>query len=342
MITIKDIAREANVTPTTVSNVINGNHSKVSEKTIHKVKAIIKKYNYTPNMNARSLVSNTSRIIGVIIPQPGEDKIKFLRNPFNAEILSGIEQMIKENNYYLMVRSVKGYSEITELLKNWAVDGIIILGLSQDESLKLLSSSDIPVVFIDSYINNDSVMNVGLQDELGGFLATSYLIEKGHRNIGFVTYEFKEYSVIDERLKGYEKALKEHSIPFEEQNILKVALPITPSEETQKQLFDISQRVTALFFTADLLAVEAMHFLQECGIKVPENLSIVGFDDLYISSLVTPKLTTINQDIFKKGALAAELLINSIENKPISEHKVLLSVSLVERQSVAALHSKNS
>lgn len=338
MITIKDIAREANVTPTTVSNVINGNHSKVSAKTIHKVQSIIKKYNYTPNMNARSLVSNTSRIIGVIIPQPGEDKIKFLENPFNAEILSGIEQIIKENNYYLMVRSVKSYNEITELLKNWAVDGIIILGLSQDESLKLLSSSDIPVVFIDSYINNDSVMNVGLQDELGGFLATSHLIEKGHKDIGFVTYEFKEYSVIDERLKGYEKALEEHAIPFDEKNVLKIALPIVLSKEVQKKLLDISQRVTALFFTADLLAVEAMNFLQEQGIKVPAELSIIGFDDLYISSLVTPKLTTINQDIFKKGVLAAELLISNIKNEPIEEHKLSLPVVLVERQSVGSPH----
>lgn len=333
MITIKDIAKEANVTPTTVSNVINGNHSKVSQKTIHKVKAIINKYNYTPNMNARSLVSNSSRIIGVIIPQPGEDKIKFLQNPFNAEILSGIEQMIKENNYYLMIRSVKNYSEITELLKNWAVDGIIILGLSQDESLKLLESSDIPVVFIDSYIDNESVKNIGLQDELGGFLAASHLIEKGHRDIGFITYEFKEYSVIDERLKGYEKALAKHDIPVNNDNILKVGVPIASSELTQKKLLDLSGRVSALFCTADWLAIEVINFLGQHGVKFPDDLSIVGFDNLYISSIITPKLTTINQDIFKKGVLATELLIGSIEGKPAPENKILLPVSLIERES---------
>lgn len=333
MITIKDIAKEANVTPTTVSNVINGNHSKVSKKTIEKVQSIIDKYNYIPNLTARSLVNNASKIIGVIIPEHISDPNHFLPNPFHSEILSGIEHAIRENGYYLMIRSITGIIDVQTLLQNWNVDGVLILGLTQDYYPKLMNISQVPMVFIDSYIDDPSVLNVGLEDCQGGYLATSHLLQKGHTQIGFVSYGISQSGVIFERFKGYQQALKEYGVPFTEEYVFEI-----DSYGHYKQSFDRIKlklkELTALFCTSDWLAVEIMDFLRNQQIHVPNDISIIGFDDLYLARIVTPKLTTIQQNIVQKGIKAAELVIQSIQNKEIRNRQIVLPVSLIERDSV--------
>lgn len=333
MPTLKDIAKEAKVSVTTVSNVIHGNHKRVAPETVERIKMIIERTKYVPNMTARSLVNKLSKIIGVInhvVPEIGGN---FISDPFHSTVIGGIEDKLREKGYYLMIRTVYSEEELFSLLSNWNLDGLILIGLSQDGFFQKLSSSNVPFVLIDSYIKNYEVLNIGLDDCRGGYLATKHLIDKGHRDIVFASPIIMGNGVVEERFEGYKMALKEANISFKDENVYQQEIIITEGIELGHKL---SRRkdITAVFATADILASGIISGLNEEGKHVPDDYSVVGFDDLFISSLTAPRLTTIHQDIQEKGKVAAETLISFIEGEPIENCNMILPVSLVERHSV--------
>jgi len=332
MTTLKDIAKEANVSITTVSNVIHGNHKRVAKETIKKINMLIERDNYIPNMTARSLVNKSSRIIGVInYVVPG--KTGYISDPFNSVVIDGIEQELREKGYYLMIRIVYSADELFLLLHNWNLDGLILLGLFQDEFFERLINTAVRFVLIDSYVDNNRALNIGLEDCKGGYIATKYLIDKGHRNIAFASPTFKSNGVVKERFKGYNMALKEANIPFNDKNVYQQGITIIEGIELGHKL-SIRSDITAIFATADILAAGVMVGLIEQGKRVPDDFSVVGFDDLYISTLTVPRLTTIHQDMIEKGKVAVDLLINVIQGATIKDYNVILPVTLVERHSV--------
>jgi len=164
-------------------------------------------------------------------------------------------------------------------------------------------------------------------------MATKYLIHKGHRNIVFASPIIKRNGVVEERFKGYKMALKEANIPFENKNVYQQEITITEGIELGHKLSSRTD-VTAIFATADILAAGIISGLNEQGKGVPDDFSVIGFDDLYISSLTSPRITTIHQDAQEKGKVAAESLINVIEGAAIENYNVILPVSLIERHSV--------
>ncbi len=333
MVTLKDIAKEANVSVTTVSNVIHGNYKRVAPETVEKIKMIIERDNYVPNMTARSLVNKLSKIIGVINHVVPEKTGNFISDPFHSVVIEGIEKKLREKGYYMMIRTVYSEEDLFSLLRNWNIDGLIIIGLFQDDFFDKLTKANIPFVLIDSYIDNKKVLNIGLDDCRGGYLATKYLIDKGHRNIVFASPIIKKNGVVEERLIGYKMALKEAGIPFEDKNVYQQEITITEGIELGHKL---SRRtdITAVFATADILAAGIISGLMEEEKSVPEDVSIVGFDDLYISSLTAPRLTTIHQDPQEKGKVAVETLVSVIEGSSIENNNIVLPVSIVERNSV--------
>jgi LacI family transcriptional regulator len=333
MVTLKDIAKEANVSVTTVSNVIHGNHKRVAQETVEKIKMIIEETNYVPNMTARSLVNKLSKIIGVINHVVPEKSGNFISDPFHSVVIEGIEEELREKGYYLMVRTVYSEDELFSLLRNWNIDGLILIGLFQDEFFEKLMNAGVPFVLIDSYIDNHKVLNIGLEDCNGGYMATKYLIDKGHRNIVFASPIIKYNGVVEERFKGYKLALKEANITFEKKNIYQQEITITEGIELGHKLANRTD-VSAIFATADILAAGIISGLNEQGKRVPDDFSVIGFDDLYISSLTAPRLTTIHQDTQKKGKVAAESLIKVIEGDPIKNKNIIMPVTLVERHSV--------
>jgi LacI family transcriptional regulator len=333
MPTLKDIAKEANVSVTTVSNVIHGNHKRVAQETVDKIKMIIEKNNYVPNMTARSLVNKLSKIIGVINYVVPEKSGNFISDPFHSVVIAGIEEKLREKGYYLMIRTVYSEDDLFSLLRNWNMDGLILIGLFQDEFFEKLMNANVPFILIDSYIDNYKVLNIGLEDCKGGYLATKYLIDKGHSNIVFASPIMKKSGVVEERFKGYKMALKEANIPFKSKNVYQQEITITEGIELGRKL-SYRTDVTAVFATADILAAGIISGLNEEGKRVPDDLSVVGFDDLYISSLTAPRLTTIHQDAQKKGQVAVETLISVIEGAIIENNNVILPVTLVEGQSV--------
>lgn len=338
MVTLKDIAREANVTATTVSNVIHGNYRRVAQSTVDKIKMIIEENHYVPNMTARSLVNKLSKIIGVINRVVPEKSGSFISDPFNSVFIEGIENKLHEMGYYLMVRTVYNEDELFSLLRNWNMDGLILTGLFQDEFFEKLLSAGIPFVLVDSYIDNQKVVNIGLEDVNGGYIATRHLIDNGHRNIVFASPVIKHNGVVEERFKGYRMALKEAGIPFEDKNVYQQEINIIEGIELGHKLSSRTD-VSSVFATADILAAGIISGLNEKGKRVPDDFSVVGFDDLYISSLTAPRLTTIHQDVQGKGKIAAESLIRVIEGTSNNENNIILPVKLVERHSVKDIRS---
>jgi LacI family transcriptional regulator len=339
MFTIKDIAKEANVSPTTVSNVIHKNYSRVSQETVENVQKIIEAKKYIPNMSARSLVSNNSRIIGVINHLVPSSEGSFLHDPFHAASISGIEEELSRYDYFIMVRSISNANELVSLLHNWNLDGLILVGLFQDQFFDVLMSLRVPVILIDSYINDERVLSVGLEDRRGGYLATKYLIDKGHKNILFVSAKIKEGGVLEERLKGYKMALKEAGIRFSGKNVCEHGMSINDSIKLGQELSE-RHDYTAIFAAADVMASGIIVGLSDRGVRVPEDVSVVGFDDIDISKLIRPQLTTIHQDAEQKGKIAAKMILDCLKERPIEQKKIVLPVSLIERDSVRNINGK--
>lgn len=334
MATLKDIAREAGVSSVTVSNVINGNYKKVSAQKIELINQIIEKYHYTPNATARSLAVKKSNIIGVVVPYitPSEN---FLKSPYNAQMLGIIEKNVRNHNYYLMVKCVEKSTDVIPVIHTWNVDGIIALGVIEDEAIELTKQLDKhPIVFVDTYTNNPEISNICIDDERGGYIATKYLIQKGHRDICFVGPNHNDTNVVEKRYNGYISAMKECGFESNIRSELAVSTSFECGLELAKKMAFAKPNITAIFTTADILALGLMQGLRLCGKRVPEDISIIGFDNLIECRYAQPMLTTVSQNIEKKADMASDLLFKMIENGDKKGGKEMIDVELVERQSV--------
>lgn len=333
LVTIKDIAKEANVSVTTVSNVIHKRTSRVSKETIKKVEGILKKYNYTPNMSARSLVNNSSMLIGVLFYQNKDEADNLFSDPFNTELLSGIDEISKSLGYYILVRSISSIDEMKQICNTWKVDGIIILGLLPNEFDQLEQMQQYPIVLIDAYTDKN-IHSVGINDFEGSKIATEHLIEYGHRKIGFVSYELIPGGVIEQRYLGFLEAVSAHGLTINEDYIFHYQKEVETMERFCRKILEQKDQVTGLVFTADYLAIETMYYFKQNGIRIPDDISIVGFDNIPASRIINPSLTSIHQDIRLKGMRAAQLLIDSIKRKLDHPQKERISIQLVKRESV--------
>lgn len=335
MPTIKDIARIVGVSPTTVSNVLHGKHQRVSAETVERIRAAIEQEGYVPNMSARALVSNASRIVGVINHLVPLESGGFFQDPFHSVLLSGIEQTLRKNDYFLMVRTVDSVEELHSLLSNWNIDGLILTGIFPRELYKSLRGQKKPFVLIDSYIEDEHSLQIRLEDEKGGYIATRYLLERGHREILFCCPRMEKEGVIRERFSGYSRALSEYGLPVQAENIYESSFSIEDGVALGRRLAARAD-YTAIFATADILAAELSTGLTMAGRRVPEEVSIIGFDDMNISRINCPPLTTVHQDVVGRGELAVELLLNAIERGKSAE-PYIFPVSLTERESVRDL-----
>ena len=331
MTTIKDIAARAGVTPTTVSNVLHNRTERVSAETVRRVREIIQETGYVPNMSARSLVGSSSRIIAVISSLVPLSCGGFFQDSFHSVLLSGIEQAVRREGYFLMVRTVEDAGELQSLLTNWNIDGLIMTGLFPDSLYQELTQLGKPFVQIDSQGSTDS-LRVLLQDEQGGYLAARYLLEMGHRDILFCCPPRSKSPVVVDRYRGFLRAMREKGIDFPEERVVESEFANTEGIETGKLLAKRDD-FTAVFATADTLACQLCTGLMLGGRRIPEEISVVGFDDTAVSRMNCPPLTTVHQDIAGRGEKAVEMLVRAIrtgENAP----PYMFPVHLIERDSV--------
>lgn len=334
--TLKDIAKEARVSSVTVSNVINGRYNKVSAETVKKVQEIIEKYNYKPNATARSLAMKESKIIGVVIPNVDREQ-NFLQSPYNAEILSVLENYVRKQGYYLMIRCVSSCLDIIPLFSSWNVDGMVFLGALKDEIRDIKNRMDLPLVFIDTYTDDLDIVNVGANDYKGGYLATKYLIARGHQNIAFAGPDVKSQGVIQERYRGLCDAMEERELKVIPERIFVSMTTYESGVSVGKNIAFSNSDITAVVSMSDILALGIMEGLRLSGKLVPEDISVIGFDNLPECRYSNPQLTSVSQNIPWKAERAAEFLFQMIREKPDFAVDEKVDVEIVERQSVRTI-----
>lgn len=334
--TLKEIAELAGVSRMTVSNVINKEYSKVSKKTVEKVNAIIKDCNYTPNLSARNLRGQSSKLIAIIVPLVYHNNSLF-SDPYTAQIVGILENNLKNRGYFTMIRSVNTLDDTVAFLNSWNVEGAIFLFPKSDINInQLLKKVSTKIVFIDSYQENDQALIINIDDSKGTYLATQHLINKGHKEIAFVAPS-RTNKIMDLRYQGYEKALKQANLKCKKENYFISDISFESGIAIGKAICD-TKKITAAITTADIVAIGIIDGARAKGYKIPEDLSVIGYDNLTISNYCYPKLTSVDQGINNKAEIAISLLFDKIENKNKLPNKILLDVVLVEKDSVSQLN----
>ncbi len=336
MVTIDDIAKEAGVSCTTVSNVIHNNIKKVSPATVERINSIIKRTGYVPSLSARTLKTKSSKLVALIDRLDSENRSQFASDPFLNMLTAAVEKALRERGYFLMIRAVQDIEELKAFLRNWNVEGILIPGLLEEDPIfNELENFHMPIVVTDSFASGQkNVVNVGLRDREGAYIATQHLIDNGHKDIAFVGPKVYKAGVIAERLEGYKEALGNNGIEFRSDLVFECEFV---TDEMIAFGANLAKRndITAIFATADILAAGIMSGITQGGKKIPSDISIVGFDDINWCKMTNPMLTTIHQDTREKGRIAAEQMIELLEEKHVEENNIILPVSLIERGSVA-------
>ncbi len=334
---LKSIAEKAGVSTATVSNVINGNYHKVSQETVAKVQKIIDENEYAPNATARSLASKKSRIIGVVVPNLGPEE-NFFVNPYNAHVLALLENYIRNQGYYMMMRCVGQCREIIPLFSSWNVDGIIFFGTFKSEIEDIHRRLRVPTVFIDAYADELGIVNVGIDDYKGGYLAARYLLGRGHREIAFVGPSVEYPGVIRQRYLGFCAACAEKDIRITPEHYFEAFTLYQHGVSAGQKIAACGRHFTAVSVMSDIVAFGVIEGLRLCGLNVPEDVSVIGFDNLPECRYSNPKLTTISQDLPQKARLVGERLFAMIRGEEQGGSNQVIDVGIVERQSVRDLN----
>lgn len=331
-VTIKDVSKELGLSPTTISLVLNGKDNSIPEATKKRIMECVEKLNYYPDTIAQSLATHRTNTIGLLIPD--------ITNNFFTEYVHSVQLKLNSYGYdvILCISEDKRDDDIKyiNLLKNRRVDGLMLamsaeslLPTNLSKTKELLNSLEIPYIMIDRYID-DSSPYVGVDNETSGYNVTKYLIEKGHKKIGVITGPMYLSSSIN-RLKGFKRCLNEYNIEIPSCYIQHMKYDMKSGYLGAKKLLD--KDITAIFAFNDLQAYGVISYAKEQGIKIPEDLSLAGFDDLMYSSILDTKLTTVKQPIEQIAKESCEMMIRLINNIE-GETKVRLNTELIVRNSI--------
>lgn len=334
-ITIKDIASETGLSIATVSYALNDKDS-IPEETKKSVLDAASRLGYVPNYSARSLVMNTSNLIGVVIPQTEPGRTMVFENPFYSEILSSIEYHARIAGYHIIVSGTDADDNYLKLARQRNLDGIIIIGVYSKDFYQGLRDCNIPIVLVDTYIDDHHFHSIRINDRYGGYVATRYLLERGHRKIAFMSGSISEEGVNQKRYEGYCDALKEYGVALNKSYILADTIDFESGMRLGKRMMD-SLDVTSVFCTADIMAIGILKQLAEMGVRVPDAISVIGFDNLSIARHCVPGLTTVQQDVYEKGRLAVELIQRGIKEPQSGKQEIVQPTQVVERESVRSI-----
>jgi LacI family transcriptional regulator len=330
-ITIKDIARMAGVSKSTVSRVIN-NSKPVKPELREKILKIMEEVHYRPNAMARGLAKNQSGLIGVIAPAithtvfgevvDGASKVAGLYG--NDILLSLTEGDVEREIHYLNLHREK------------QVDGIILSSkLLREEHVKIIEQAKIPCVLVGQMSRVPNIPSVHVDNFSASYEAVKYLIHNGHRKIAMIRGPIGDQAAGDERLRGYMEAMQDSGLPIEEGWVTASGFSVHDGYEAMKRIFSANDnRPTALFAAADRIAIGAMNYLLEHGYQVPDDISIIGFDDIDMAAIVRPKLTTIHYSSHEIGMTAYRILRKLIKGETYSIQHSNVPHRLVIRDSV--------
>ncbi|SDO34028.1 LacI family DNA-binding transcriptional regulator [Alkalicoccus daliensis] len=336
--TIRDVAERAGVSKTTVSYVLN-DVKKVSAETKLRVMEAMQDLSYEPDFTAISLTKRKSNLIGIILPLVNKSIASIMEeNTYFNEMISAIEQVARENGFDILLTGLAEPAEYRTWVHKRRLDGLLFLGLFPESIYSEMRSMDVPAILIDTYEKHTgNYPSVNVDDEKGGYLAASHLLELGHQSVGFLTTGL-ENPVEYYRYQGYIRAYGEWGLPPPDTVLTKSAHSFQSGADAAEKVLNQSG-LTAVICTSDITALGLIRALREAGKKVPEDFSVTGFDDIHLSRYTTPSITTVRQHIRQKGSRAALKLLAAMEGKPTEAE--VLNVELVKRESTAP-YTQNS
>jgi len=330
MVTIRDVAREAGVSPTTVSYVINGTRL-VSKETRAKVLEAIEKLDYRPNTVARSLRSKKTYTVGLVVCD--------LKNPFFAEVLQGIEEYLNERGYTLLVidtdYDVREEEKAMEILLGKQVDGVIaVLGSEENKGLKAFEERNAPVVLLDKRARAEKWADTVLvNNKEGSQRLIEYVLSLGYRRIGIIAGPLNT-TTGRERLEGYLEALRKFSVPKDEKLVGIGDFRRDSGYSITLDFLSLSSPPEVIYACNNLMCLGAMEALRDRGFRIPEEIGLVVFDDLPWFRFTDPPLTAISQPSFRLGEVAAKLLFERMRGRRRKPKEVILDVHMEIRQSL--------
>jgi LacI family transcriptional regulator len=332
--TLEQIAELAHVSRSTVSRVIN-DHASVRPEVRQRVWEVIEETGYQPNMAARSLASRRTGIIGLVIPRNAQ---AIFTDPYFPRLIQGITQACNASDYTLSLFLFHDEEEERKLhprvLRHGYVDGVIITSFHTDDPLiPQLQENGMPFVVIGRPPHTQQTSFIDVDNVNGAYTAVNHLLRQGRRRIATITGPLNTV-VGQDRLQGYRQALQERGIPFDEALVKEGMFTETEARYAMSQL--LAQQPDAVFAASDAMAFGALQTLHEASIAVPDQIALVGFDDIPVATVTNPPLTTIRQPIRRTGALAVETLIDLFDNGPQPPRQIILTTQLVIRGSCGA------
>jgi LacI family transcriptional regulator len=322
-VTIKDIAKELNLSTSTVSRAIRGSYE-ISDATKVRVLDYVKKVGYKPNPIALSLKENRTRSIGIIVPE--------INNNFFSNAINGAEEVAQKRGYQVMIfqtreSAIKEKACLEHVISR-KLDGVLISlsGSTKDYSyLENLLNNDFPMVFFDRVPDGINANKVVANNFQGAFEATEHLIKIGRKRIGHITSP-PILSITKERLAGYRAALEKHGIPFYENLVKFMDFDYSIIEGTLKNLIK-DENPDALFMASDRLALSCYEAIKSLKVKIPEEIAVIGFTNLSVANLLSPSMTTVTQPAFEMGADAVNVLIDCLEDKQRNKNYKFLELT---------------
>ncbi|MBZ0291433.1 MAG: LacI family transcriptional regulator [Anaerolineae bacterium] len=336
-VTLMDVARASGVSGATVSRVLSG-YEFVKESTRRRVLETVEQLGYVANLQARSLAGGRSQVIGLLVPNLG--------NSYVGTISRGVDHELIRANYDLMLYTSHRHpgkeSFYANAIANGLTDGLLLIApLVPATYLEVLREQNFPYVLIDQTDTTENSNVVESTNWQGAYDATCYLNQLGHTRIAFITGASIVRSAVD-RLAGYKAALTDCNIPFKEELVVEGDYQQQTGYEVSKRLLQsVNPPPTAIFACNDLSAFGAMEAVRESGLRIPDDISIIGFDDIPQASLIYPKLTTVRQPLEQMGQVAVKILLECIEDLGRPTQHVSLKTELVIRDSCGPYKSQN-
>ncbi len=327
-VTIRDLAEAAGVSVTTVSQILNGKGERFSSDTQARVLKLQKKLGYVPDYNARNLIMRSTQTIGVLVPN--------LANPFFSMFIKGIQQASQNNKFIPIIFDANHNQELQsmyleELIKR-AANGLIIASATLDANDidRILTRNGIPYLLFDQ---NDAQIGdrVWVDDYKGGQMAANYLLSAGHRDIALLVGDEITQN-IQQRINGFRSVMAKYHLSLTDERVIQNKMTKLGGYQAVDDL--IALKPGAIFAINDEMAIGVYRGLQERGYRIPEDVSIMGYDDIDLADFVMPKLTTIHQPAFEMGQVATELLIERIQNPRLAHQDKQLPLELIVRDSV--------
>lgn len=324
---IADLAEELGLSTATVSNVIHGKTKKISDETVKRVQALLEERQYIPNMAGILLARNDSRIIGVVVNNHEKYEGKVLEDAFVAASLNALLFELEKAGYFMMIKATQDWSEVERFASMWNMDGMVLLGFCDSDYQKIRAKMHIPFVVYDGFFEkNRGICNLSIDNFDGGRQVGMYLKEMGHRRA--LLLSDNDICSDAERMAGFREGFSDGETDF---------LEVPMNREGRYRIYRENQEriraCTAAFAVSDVYAAEFMHFLQERGISVPEEMSVVGFDDNALCENCFPRLTSVGQDAGERARMAVHAL-RRLWNGDTDPIEKVLPVKLIIRDSV--------